>query len=847
MYGYILLLLSILILSSCNVVKRVKDGEHLIINNTILEDSIHVSNERINNIISQKVNSGMRKYLGFPLKLHIYNLARPNIDSILNANILSDSTKVKRRIALLSKKQFDKQIQSRRDFNAWLKRNGEAPVIYDEDKTIKTAKNLRKYYYSKGWFNNEVTYNVEKDSNKFAKVTYKVTKKEPYILDSLNPVISSPAIDSIYPKFIKSTLLKKGEQYDEQNYENERERINTYLRNTGFYHFGQDYIRFEMDTIDTNHKVNTDLIIANRTIRGDDSTTTTQFKIYKIKEVNVFTDDNFDNRFKPITDTTTYKDINLYSKEKLRFRPKALTDAVFINKGEHYSDLARSRTSRYLNDLQMFRYPNIDFIENEEDTTLTANIFLEPKKKYDLSFDPEINTSNIQTIGFSFSTGLKIRNVFRGAETLEISGIAAIGSSKTRNELEAAFFDINEYGGNIRLTIPRLFSPFNTDKIVPKYMSPSTIINLSATSQQNIGLDKQAISGMFSYNWFPSNTVTNTLELFNVNFVKNLNTSNYFGVYTNSFASLNAIARDINYIDSDASLYDETLVNQYAPADIFINDVLAGNTSLTSSDDDYLSVNNIEERKERLTENNLIFSTSFDYKKDKRKNIFDNDFSVFKWRIELAGNLLSSISSITGASRNDDGNYEVFGVAFSQYFKTEIDYIKYVDLGQKNVFAFRSYAGIAIPFGNSNSIPFAESFFAGGPNDNRAWTAYNLGPGSSKTTNEFNEANFKIHLSAEQRFSLFGAFQGAVFVDAGNIWNVLDNVTEEAATFTNFNALKDIAVGSGFGIRYDFDFFVLRFDVGLKTYDPSQSDNNRWFRDYNFRNAVYNIGINYPF
>uniref|UniRef100_UPI003742CE59 BamA/TamA family outer membrane protein n=1 Tax=Winogradskyella helgolandensis TaxID=2697010 RepID=UPI003742CE59 len=378
-------------------------------------------------------------------------------------------------------------------------------------------------------------------------------------------------------------------------------------------------------------------------------------------------------------------------------------------------------------------------------------------------------------------------------------------------------------------------------------MSPSTIINLSATSQQNIGLDKQAISGVFSYNWFPSNTVTNTLELFNVNFVKNLNTSNYFGVYTNSFSSLNSIAQDINYIGSDESLYDSSLSNSYAPADDFISDVLTGNTSLTSNDNDFTTVNNIEERKERLTENNLIFSTSFDYKKDKRKNIFDNDFSVFKWRVELAGNFLSGISSLAGAPKNDAGNYEVFGVAFSQYFKTEIDYVKYIDLGRKNVLAFRSYAGIAIPFGNSNSIPFAESFFAGGPNDNRAWTAYNLGPGSSKSTNEFNEANFKIHLSAEQRFSLFGAFQGAVFVDAGNIWNALDNVTDDAATFTSFNSLKDIAVGSGFGIRYDFDFFVLRFDVGLKTYDPSQSDKNRWFRDYNFRNAVYNIGINYPF
>ena len=164
-----------------------------------------------------------------------------------------------------------------------------------------------------------------------------------------------------------------------------------------------------------------------------------------------------------------------------------------------------------------------------------------------------------------------------------------------------------------------------------------------------------------------------------------------------------------------------------------------------------------------------------------------------------------------------------------------------------DIFAFRSYAGIAIPYGNSNSIPFAKSFFAGGPNDNRAWTAYNLGPGSSNTTNEFNEANFKIHLSAEQRFSLFGNFKGALFVDAGNIWNVLDNVEDDKATFTNFNSLEDIAVGSGFGLRYDFNFFVLRFDTGFKTYDPSQSEGNRWFRDYNFRNAVYNIGINYPF
>ncbi len=835
----------VLLLFSCNVVKRVKADEHLITKNTILEDGKVNKEERVNNIIIQKTNLGMDGFLGFPLRLHVYNLARPNIDSIINANILSDSTKVKRKIGLLSKKQFDRYIQSKRNFNSWLKRTGEAPRILDESKTKKTVNYLRNYYNSRGWLKNEVEYTIERDSNKRAKVTYKVTKNQPFILDSIKPFISSPAIDSLYSRFSKKSLLKKGEQYDVANYENERERITNYLRNNGFYYFGQEYISFITDTIGTNSKVNTELIIANRSIRGEDSTTTVPFKTYKIKEINIFTDNNFENQFKAISDTTIFKDYNLYSKEKLKFRPKALTDAVFINKGDKYSDLARSRTSRYLNDLQMFRYPRIIYQENEADTTLTANIFLEPRKKYQLSFDLDVSQSNIQKVGFSFGTGLKIRNVFRGAETLELSGIAAIGASEDGADTEDTFFDINEFGGNIRLTIPRLFTPFKTDSIIPKYMSPSTAINISTTSQQNIGLDKQTLSGLLSYNWFPSKTVTNTLEFFNVQFVKNLNTSNYFGVYSNSFRRLDNIARDIGYIDSDESL--ENPSNSFGLADTFINDVLSGNTSLTSGDDDFIAVNNIDERKQRLTENNLIFSTSFDYKKDKRTNIFDNDFSIFKWRVELAGNFLSTLSEALGSTENENGNYEVFGVAFSQYFKTEIDYVKYFDLGRNNVFAFRSYAGIAIPYGNSNSIPFAESFFAGGPNDNRAWTAYNLGPGSSNTTNEFNEANFKIHLSAEQRFGLFGDLRGALFVDAGNIWNVLDNVEEDAATFTNVDSLKDIAVGSGLGLRYDFNFFVLRFDVGFKTYDPSQNEGERWFKDYNFRNAVYNIGINYPF
>ena len=159
----------------------------------------------------------------------------------------------------------------------------------------------------------------------------------------------------------------------------------------------------------------------------------------------------------------------------------------------------------------------------------------------------------------------------------------------------------------------------------------------------------------------------------------------------------------------------------------------------------------------------------------------------------------------------------------------------------------RNFFGFAIPYGNSSSIPFAKSFFAGGANDNRAWTAYNLGPGRSFSNNEFNEANLKLAFSLEYRYNLFQDLNGAFFVDAGNIWNALDDNEDEAAKFTGIESLKDTAVGTGFGLRYDFSFFVLRFDIGFKAHDPALDNQGKWFRNFNFKNAVYNIGINYPF
>ncbi|MDA9573055.1 outer membrane protein assembly factor, partial [Flavobacteriaceae bacterium] len=471
---------------------------------------------------------------------------------------------------------------------------------------------------------------------------------------------------------------------------------------------------------------------------------------------------------------------------------------------------------------------------------------LVPKDKYALGFDFNISQSNIQSIGLSASTSIFIRNVFKGAETLQISAFGSIGSSKDGSNLNDRFFDINELGADIKILFPRIFSPFNTDELIPRFMSPKTTINLSISAQNNIGLDKQTANGIFSYNWKPRQNRRYNIDLFNVQYVRNLNPSNYFRVYQNSFNRLENIALSFNqtptnYIFTNA-FGENSLIDEYADDTI---DFLISNLNFQENySENFKSINGIKQRKERLTQNNLIFSTNFSFTRDSKEDVNDVDFSLFKFKFELAGNLLSSISKAIDINKNDNDKYELFNVEYSQYIKSEIDHIKY---WKSNVLAIRSYLGIALPYGNSDYIPFSKSFFAGGANDNRAWTAYNLGPGSSINNNEFNEANFKIALNIEHRFNLFNKFNGAFFIDSGNIWNINDGTNDQKAIFKNFESLKDLAVGVGFGIRYDLGFFILRTDVGFKAYNPEITDQNRWFQNTNFNTAVYNIGINYPF
>ncbi|MNS01342.1 Outer membrane protein assembly factor BamA [compost metagenome] len=835
-----------IVICACNAVKRVPEGKLLLTKNEISANNKIIRDENVFNQLYQTPNGNL---LGFPLRLNLYNMANLNPDSTYQAKFDNNPGKYERMSKWLSAKQVDRLGKSfwYHGIHDFLKKTGEAPTIIDKTKADKSALRLKYYYFNNGYFNVTTDYKIDTTSTKKAKIKYTVTTGQPYTLDTLSTTISTPVLDSLYELNKSNTFLKSGNQYKTEDFENEKNRITTNFRNNGVYYFQPNYVTFDVDTIKKVNQANINLVIKNYTYQERDSSRTEPFKMYKISDVNIYTDYSPSDKVLKITDSTTYNNFNLYSKEKLRYRPQAITDAIFITKGTLFADYKTVLTTRYLNNLKIFNYPSIQYEVDPRDSTaqsLIAKVYLTPRKKYSFGATFDVTHSNIQDFGIGMSASETIRNVFNGAETLELAARGNIGSSQDLANPNNTFFNVSEYGLDLKLNFPRIFMPFNTEKIIPKSMIPSTLITTGIAKQRNIGLDKENVTGIFSYNWTPKRNNTARFDLFNAQFVRNLNPQNYFNVYTSSYDALNNIAEDYNtnpdYVENGDLIIESGTSG-------FTSDVLSGNTALTPDDEEYQTVEGIEERRIRLTENDFILATSFTFTKTTKKDLSDNNFYLFRTKIESAGSLLSLISNTANLPKNENGHYEIFNLEYSEYIKTEFDYIKHWDLSKEKVLAVRSFFGIAIPFGNADYIPFSRSYYAGGSNDNRAWAPYGLGPGSSGAINDFNEANMKIALSGEFRFKVFGSLKGALFADAGNIWNVLDNVTLEKATFDGLKDLKEIALGTGFGLRYDLSFFVIRFDLGFKTYNPANENGKRWFNEYNFANSVLNFGINYPF
>ena len=819
-------MLIILFISACNSTKHVKEGEFMLTNNYFFIDSTKTSAPNLQKYVLQKPNS---RFLGLPLGLYLHNFGNHDKPKTPSEWAKENPNSYKFVKSIFSEKQSIAYARSFINLNNWFL-NYQEPEIVNEIKISRTKANLEAYYKTQGFFKSNVNTIIKRDTTeKKADVSYYINKGKPTVLDTIKLDIKSPVLDSIYKASKLDMLLISGQQYKDQTFRNEASNVVKLFRNNGIYHFNESAIGFYVDSTRTDYKTNVEyLISSNRLIEEDGNYIEKPFKIHTIKEVNVYTDYSFTKKGETIKDSLNYEGINFFGYDKVKYNPKYLSQSIFLKPDGIYKDTLRNLTRSHLKSLKNFKATNINFspLPNTEGA-LKMDVFLTPLEKYTLGFETELTHSNIRDIGVSGKFSLTNRNTFKGAELLKMSFLGTWFNSNNGPGWEV--------GADVSLEVPRFVAPFGLNKFVPKEMSPRTLFSLGTSFQKNIGLDRQTFTFLSDYKWQYNAKKTIQLEVFNTQYIKNLNVDSFFNIFNSEYQNLNEIAQ-VYYNDPNREL------NLPDEAVSFMNTVSNDTNFQNSNPSEYGNNLNILNRYNIITPDFIIPVIAYSFTYNNQIDFKDNNFSFFKIRVANSGNILGLLSNKT----NSNNKKTFLDIPLAQYFKTDIEYKKFWGFGNNSVFGFRTFLGAIFTYDNSD-IPFVKSYFAGGSNDIRAWQTYELGPGSVNSGLEFNVGNFKFLTSAEYRFDMFSRLKGALFVDAGNIWDISGSeFVDERAKFTGLSSLSDIAIGSGFGARLDFSFLILRFDVGFKTYEPYLSG-NKWFRNYNFSNAVYNIGINYPF
>jgi len=825
-------------ISSCNVTKRVPDGKYLLRKNTIEVNNEKSVSPQLYTYLVQRPN---QKVLFVPIGLLIYNWSDPNFETNFDQWVKNHPKKSHFLSAVFSNKQVKAYYNFSKKLNEWPIKNGEPPVIVDSLKTLKSKRSLQAYFQNKGYFDAQASFKDTVVKPKQKKIDYFIKTNKAYFLDSLKTDIQSKVLDSLYQLSKNKSFIKNGQQFDMDNFVKEQNRLTKLFRNSGVYSFNKNYIQFELDSTKTKYVLkDVTLIIPDQVIETPDSTYTKPFTIQKVKRVKVYTDFSFNEKDTPYLDSISYKGYTFYAHKKLKYNPRYLASAIAITPFDVYKDIERKATRQYLNELKLFRSPiNIVYKEDKTDD-LTASIYLTPLKKYGFSVDAEVTHSNIKPFGVLGKFSFLDRNIFKGLEIFDVSFQGSfLNLAEDAASPDFNFFGLTswEIGATASLKMPRIFFPINTNKIIPKYMRPKTDISISSSLQKNIGLDRQNITAIMSYTWNKNNKVKNRLDVFNIQYINNLNPGSYFTIFNSEFRKLKQVSTQI--IDPNNMDANGNITNPFGYIDYVLN---PENHFATTNPEAYLIVSKVKERKDIIGEDVLVPTMTYTHTYTNKKGLNDNNFSFYMGRLVSSGTITSALTKEKVADKK-----VLFGLPISQFIKAEVEYKKYWDFGRSNHLVFRTFTGIAIPFGNSTDIPFSRRYRAGGSNDIRAWKTFDLGPGASNSNLEFNTGNLKFVSNLEYRYKFFNNIYSAVFIDAGNIWDLSNsNLTNEDAKFKGFNSIKEIAIGSGIGFRYDFSFLIFRIDFGYKTYEP-YLEGKKWFRHFNFKNQVVNFGINYPF
>ncbi len=693
---------------------------------------------------------------------------------------------------------------SGRDSTKWRNRTlramGEPPVIYDPFQTYRSEKELQKYMQTKGYIHAQVTSDVSYKKRK-AKVTYTVTANDPYRVRNVRFNFSvDHAIDSfMQERGLRNSLLTENMLFDTDVLDEERERITRLLRRQGYFYFSKEYLSYTADSSLHNHQVDITLNL-NPFVRVHPDGTVEEGKHekYAIRRINVFTLKNSRsnvNLSRATFDTIKHKsDLFIFFENKRPLiRPKLIEDELRILPDQQYDELQVERTYTKFNSLGVIRSTNIQFNDLKNDSNqLDCSVILAPARLQSFSFDIE-GTNSWGDLGFATNVGYQHRNIFHGSELLSVK-------LRYAQEAYSGFTDIlqkntREIGGEASLNFPRFMFPF-----------------LSKPFKQRINSQTEF---KLAYNYqIRPNTFERTLATMGMKYIWNLR--RYYR-YTFDIIDLNYIK--ISTAPSFDSLYSapKYSVLRYSYSDHF------------------------------------ILNAQFMLMYDNQTNTQKPNKTYYRIAVESAGNLLYGISYLSGRNRNGDGFYEIGNIPFSQYVKGELDYSynRYID--KKNRIVYHVGFGLVYPYGNAQIVPFEKRFFGGGANGVRGWAVRTLGPGNFafQNLNDFVQqaGDIKLNMSLEYRSKLFWRMELAAFMDAGNIWTIKDYESQPGGYFKINEFYKQIALAYGLGIRFDFSYFLIRFDAGVKAYDPSKNGSEHWrFKWFKWsEDTSFHFAIGYPF
>ncbi len=689
-------------------------------------------------------------------------------------------------------------------FNRWIQRVGTPPVIYDSTLTEASAEQLHTALSNRGFMNNTVTYRVDADSVKRkASVNYDITLGEPYYIRSIDYDIPDESLREIILADTSRFNVHSGDLLNFNHLDEWRQGITENLRNHGYYAFNKEYITFIADTAADSRAV--DLTLNSRDpYRNDHMPYYTEHEPFYVRDVVYVTD------YDPVAmhdglwgaDTVTMSSgVKVIEGSERYLRPDVLDECNHIEPGQLYNAEAITRTYRALGRLNILKQINIDVRPlGKVDGVLMVDtyVLLQPDKSQTVSVSLE-GTNSEGDLGFGVGLDYEHRNIFKGAEVL---------SAKAKVSYESISGNIgglinnnySEYSTELGIRFPKFMAPF-LKRLFKRKIQASTLFTVNFDYQARPEYTRVIAGGGWRYQWSErSRRLAHTL-----------------------------------------TLVDLSVISVPKFNDEFFDRIT--NPLLRYSYQDHLIM--------RMGYN--FYRTNKAEMNVLQMGRFQRDVFTIRANAEMAGNVLYGLSHLTKQKADADGSYKALGIRYSQYFKADADYSMTHYFDNRQSIAFHVGAGVAVPYGNSDVLPFEKRFYSGGANSVRGWGVRTLGPGSYDSNNSLSNfiyqcGDIRFDVNLEYRAKLFWVVELGLFLDAGNVWTIKDYEDQPGGVFKFNKFYEQIAAAYGAGIRLDFKYFLVRVDMGMKAHNPASGQEHWPLLHPRFkRDSEFHFSVGYPF